>query len=307
MDEAIRIATVLTPLLSARPLPKEAVDGFLLSLPLFSDVTREEIAFFFDLFASKDFHGSCLLPEKAEEDCLSLFLKREVELFRLIALFDDIQSGMLEYGLDAYRIENDLEDGFDILSTIEGKEEKGLMEELKSFVKRDDMDEKDAKRLKKDLRDILPLVGKEIAKILTRNIILYQIDDHWKAHLRDMDDLKQSVQTASYEQKDPVVIYKLEGYNLFAAMLESLNRDVLSFLLKAFVPLVERKEAPQPARAPRPATDMSQMRTSRSDLVTNGERKANAPVKAERRVGRNDPCPCGSGKKYKNCHGRFEQ
>ena len=149
--------------------------------------------------------------------------------------------------------------------------------------------------------------GKEIAKILTRNIILYQIDDHWKAHLRDMDDLKQSVQTASYEQKDPVVIYKLEGYNLFAAMLESLNRDVLSFLLKAFVPLVERKEAPQPARVPRPATDMSQMRTSRSDLVTNGERKANAPIKAERRVGRNDPCPCGSGKKYKNCHGRFEQ
>lgn len=164
MDEAIRIATVLTPLLSARPLPKEAVDGFLLSLPLFSDVTREEIAFFFDLFASEDFHGSYLLPEKAEGDCLSLFLKREVELFRLIALFDDIQSGMLEYGLDAYRIEDDLEDGFDILSSLEGKDEKSLMEELKGFAKRDDMDEKDAKRLKKDLRDILPLVGKEIAK-----------------------------------------------------------------------------------------------------------------------------------------------
>ena len=71
---------------------------------------------------------------------------------------------MLEYGLDAYRIEDDLEDGFDILSSLEGKDEKGLMEELKAFAKKDDMDEKDAKRLKKDLRDILPLVGKEIAK-----------------------------------------------------------------------------------------------------------------------------------------------
>ena len=111
--------------------------------------------------------------------------------------------------------------------------------------------------------------GREIAKTLTKNIILLQIDDHWKAHLRDMDDLKQSVQTASYEQKDPVVVYKLEGYNLFAQMLDSLNRDVLSFLLKAFVPLRDRNEAPQRAAA-RQRTDMSQMRTSRNELSTNG-------------------------------------
>ena len=145
--------------------------------------------------------------------------------------------------------------------------------------------------------------GREIAKTLTRNIILLQIDDHWKSHLRDMDDLKQSVQTASYEQKDPVVVYKLEGYNLFAQMLDSLNRDVLSFLLKAFVPLRDRNDAPQRAAA-RQRTDMSQMRTSRNELSTNGEQKSNAPVKVDKHVGRNDPCPCGSGKKYKNCHGK---
>ncbi len=144
--------------------------------------------------------------------------------------------------------------------------------------------------------------GREIAKTLSKNIILYQIDEHWKEHLREMDDLKQSVQNASYEQKDPVVVYKLESYNLFASMLETLNKDVLSFLFKAFVPLREAPE--QPRRAVRPRTDMSNMQTGRNELSTNGEQKANTPVKVDKQVGRNDPCPCGSGKKYKNCHGK---
>ena len=144
--------------------------------------------------------------------------------------------------------------------------------------------------------------GREISKTLSKNIILYQIDEHWKEHLREMDDLKQSVQNASYEQKDPVVVYKLESYNLFAEMLENLNKDVLSFLFKAFVPLQDRPQQPQ--RAVRPKTDMSRYQARHSDLSTNGEQKANAPVKVDKQVGRNDPCPCGSGKKYKNCHGR---
>jgi preprotein translocase subunit SecA len=144
--------------------------------------------------------------------------------------------------------------------------------------------------------------GREIAKTLSKNIILYQIDEHWKEHLREMDDLKQSVQNATYEQKDPVVVYKLESYNLFADMLETLNKDVLSFLFKAFVPLQDRPQQPQ--RAVRPKADMSRMQARHSDLVTNGEQKANTPVKVDKQVGRNDPCPCGSGKKYKNCHGR---
>mgnify|MGYP002769038999 FL=1 len=143
--------------------------------------------------------------------------------------------------------------------------------------------------------------GKEIAKALSRSIILYQIDEHWKQHLRDMDDLRQSVQNAAYEQKDPLVVYKLESYNLFATMLEELNKDVLSFLLRAFVPLREDSEA-RPAQAPR-SQDMSNMRTQRNELTTNGEQKARTPIHVDKKIGRNDPCPCGSGKKYKNCHG----
>ena len=142
---------------------------------------------------------------------------------------------------------------------------------------------------------------REVAKALSRTIILYQIDEHWKQHLREMDDLRTSVQNAAYEQKDPLVVYKLESYDLFASMLDSLNKDVLSFLMRAFVPLRDESEA-RPAQNVR-RTDMSQMRTQRNDLTTNGERKPNAPVHVGRKIGRNEPCPCGSGKKYKYCHG----
>ena len=145
--------------------------------------------------------------------------------------------------------------------------------------------------------------GREVGKTLSKNIILYQIDEHWKQHLRDMDDLKQSVQNASYEQKDPIVVYKLESYNLFAQMLESLNQDVLSFLLRAFVPLRDASEAGN-RPAMRPRQDMSTLQAGRQDLTTNGEQRANTPVRVDKKIGRNDPCPCGSGKKYKNCHGR---
>ena len=144
--------------------------------------------------------------------------------------------------------------------------------------------------------------GREVGKTLSKNIILYQIDEHWKEHLREMDDLKQSVQNASYEQKDPIVVYKLESYNLFAGMLESLNQDVLTFLLRAFVPLRDASEAPPPNRSMR--RQAPQLNARHDDLTTNGEQKSNSPIKAEKKIGRNDPCPCGSGKKYKNCHGK---
>ena len=145
--------------------------------------------------------------------------------------------------------------------------------------------------------------GKEIARALSKTITLYQIDEKWKEHLRDMDDLKQSVQNATYEQKDPLLIYKFESFNLFSKMLEELNQDVLSFLLRAFIPLRDASEAKAPAQQRKP--DMSNMQTSRTDLVTNGgEAKSNKPVHVEKQVGRNDPCPCGSGKKFKNCHGK---
>ena len=142
--------------------------------------------------------------------------------------------------------------------------------------------------------------GRELVKMLSKTIILWQIDEHWKQHLRDMDDLRQSVQNAAYEQKDPLVVYKLESYNLFSEMLENLNRDALSFLLRAEINI--REDAPQ-REVTRNRADMGQMQTRR-DLTTNGEQKQNTPVKAEKKVGRNDPCPCGSGLKYKNCHGK---
>ena len=147
--------------------------------------------------------------------------------------------------------------------------------------------------------------GKELAKSLSKTIILYQIDEHWKQQLRDMDDLRQSVQNAAYEQKDPLVVYKLESYNLFAAMLEALNKDVLSFLFRASIYLREPDQAQQARAAVQPKTDMSRMNTQRGDLSTNsGKPQTRMPAHAEKRVGRNDPCPCGSGLKYKNCHGK---
>ena len=150
-----------------------------------------------------------------------------------------------------------------------------------------------------NLEKVCETEGRELAKVLSKTLILLQIDDNWKQHLRDMDDLRQSVQNAAYEQKDPLVVYKLESYNLFASMLEKLNKDVLSFLFRA--DLYARAEQPQRVAPPRQMTELS---TNRDRLTTNGEQKSAAPAVADKRIGRNDPCPCGSGKKYKNCHGK---
>jgi preprotein translocase subunit SecA len=147
--------------------------------------------------------------------------------------------------------------------------------------------------------------SREIAKALSRSIILYYIDDYWKQHLRDMDDLRQSVQNAAYEQKDPLVVYKLESYNLFTEMLEKLNEEVLTFLLRAFIPLRDASDAREARPANQPNRNLQQMHgTDPSQLSTNGEQRAHMPVRVDKHVGRNDPCPCGSGLKYKNCHGK---
>ncbi len=147
--------------------------------------------------------------------------------------------------------------------------------------------------------------SREIAKALSRSIILYYIDDYWKQHLRDMDDLRQSVQNAAYEQKDPLVVYKLESYNLFTEMLEKLNEEVLTFLLRAFIPLRDASDAREARPASQPNRNLQQMHgTDPSQLSTNGEQRARMPVRVDKHVGRNDPCPCGSGLKYKNCHGK---
>ncbi len=146
--------------------------------------------------------------------------------------------------------------------------------------------------------------GQELARAISKTVTLIAIDEAWKEHLRDMDDLKQSVQNATYEQKDPLLIYKFESFNLFKDVIAKVSKEVISVLLRANVAVRENNTSiTEAARARR--MDMSQMNTSRTDLVTNsGEPKSNAPVRVEKKVGRNDPCPCGSGKKYKNCHGK---
>ncbi len=160
-----------------------------------------------------------------------------------------------------------------------------------------------------NLRKAHDTAGREVTRALAKTITLVMIDEYWKEHLRDMDDLKQSVQNATYEQKDPLLIYKFESFNLFKGVLEKISRDVITFLVRAQIPL--RQDAQEAVKvredAPRRRDEMNNLRTSRSELATNsGEPRTQAPVHVEKRVGRNDPCPCGSGKKYKNCHGRME-
>ncbi|MBB5397054.1 preprotein translocase subunit SecA [Mucilaginibacter sp. AK015] len=153
--------------------------------------------------------------------------------------------------------------------------------------------------------------GLEVFKSFEKNVTLYLIDDAWKEHLREMDELKQSVQNAVYEQKDPLLVYKFEAFELFRQMLSNVNKELVSFLFRGGIPV---QQAPEQVReaAPQPKLDLRNMRTSKPELVreTNGmpvedtrEIQKPTPVKVEQKIGRNDPCPCGSGKKYKNCHG----
>ena len=158
--------------------------------------------------------------------------------------------------------------------------------------------------------------GHEITASIQRGLCLAMIDDGWKEHLREMDDLKQSVQNASYEQKDPLLIYKFEAFNLFKRLVVDLNRDVSEFLSLGHLPSPDPEQL-QEARQQR--TDMSRMQTSRQGVEgTRQDGRGGVPVRTnspdapqkpqpvhvEKKIGRNDPCPCGSGKKYKNCHGR---
>ena len=147
--------------------------------------------------------------------------------------------------------------------------------------------------------------GKEAVVAFEKAITLALIDDEWKEHLREMDELKQSVQSATYEQKDPLLVYKLESYNLFKDMMQKVNKDITSFLFKGKLPIEDPDEVKQ-AQKPQ-KTDMSNLRTGRADVMGNmkkEEQKKAEPVRVEKKVGRNDPCPCGSGKKFKNCHGK---
>lgn len=150
--------------------------------------------------------------------------------------------------------------------------------------------------------------GRDLVKSYQKSAMLVHIDEAWKEHLRELDDLKQSVQAASYEQKDPLLIYKFESFELFKAMIDKVNKDVVATLVKGHIPIQDPDKVRQAQQRRR--TDYSNLRTSRPDQASggdDGEKKQKVqPVRVEKKVGRNDPCPCGSGKKYKNCHGKVQ-
>lgn len=184
--------------------------------------------------------------------------------------------------------------------------------------------------LRVDLKEAFESDSRSIVKEWEKSVLLVSIDELWKEHLRELDQLRQSVQNASYEQKDPLVIYKVESFHLFEQMLNNLNVKVASALLRGHihVPTQQPANAANPSQQPanRPAPEVqrampetaqpkAQYRTSREGLpgeaetraaasAAQGEKQRPQPIKAAPKVGRNDPCPCGSGKKFKNCHGR---
>ena len=150
--------------------------------------------------------------------------------------------------------------------------------------------------------------GAEIYKVFSKIVLFTTIDDAWREHLREMDELRQSVQNATYEQKDPLLIYKLESYQLFSKMLEKVNRDSLAVLNKSYIPTRENNpQSVQQERRQQSKVDVNKLQASRMAAAAaagQAEKSKPAPIKVEKKVGRNDPCPCGSGKKFKHCHGK---
>lgn len=150
----------------------------------------------------------------------------------------------------------------------------------------------------------------DVMRSFEKTVILATIDDAWKEHLRELDDLKQSVQNASYEQKDPLLIYKFESFELFRNMIYRVNKEIISTLMKGHIPISD-PGAVEKVQAPR-RLDLSRFESNKKEAPGYidpskggpGQDKKVQPVRVEKKVGRNDPCPCGSGKKYKNCHGR---
>jgi preprotein translocase subunit SecA len=175
-----------------------------------------------------------------------------------------------------------------------------------------------------DMEDAIRSEGKSVMHDVEKVATLALIDDAWKEHLRNVDDLKESVQGASFEQKDPLVIYKMEAYNLFEGLIGHINANVTSFLLKGSLALptdddmrkaqaaANQAEAMRKAQASRLRTNNQQQQTDTqaaaqragASVSHNGPAQRTQPIVREKVVGRNDPCPCGSGKKYKHCHGQ---
>ena len=158
--------------------------------------------------------------------------------------------------------------------------------------------------------------GKEIVKSFEKAILLHTIDEGWKENLRELDELKHSVQNASYEQKDPLLIFKLESVKLFDNMVNKINNQTISVLMRGQIPVPDPEQV-RAAAPEMPAPPRQQYQETKQDLSDpNQQAAANRdtrekqrpePIRVQKTPGRNDPCPCGSGKKFKNCHGRNMQ
>jgi len=160
-----------------------------------------------------------------------------------------------------------------------------------------------------NLKKAIETGGREVFKSFEKGIVLALIDEAWKEHLREMDDLKQSVQNAVYEQKDPIIIYKMEAFNLFKSMLAAMNKDIVSFIFKGEIPGQNMQSVPErlvqapPVQVKATKAELeSPIGVSAEDVDTR-DLGPTQPIRNENAIGRNDDCPCGSGKKYKNCHG----
>ena len=163
-----------------------------------------------------------------------------------------------------------------------------------------------------NLQKAIETNGGEIINAFERYVALASIDENWKDHLRELDDLKQSANNASIEQKDPLLIYKLESFNLFQSMISCLNAEITSILFKGDIATQDSKDVREAKEIKRP--ENPSLKTSRASEAivnqNNGQKDQDkpketpVPVRAEQKVGRNDNCPCGSGKKYKKCHGK---
>lgn len=168
-------------------------------------------------------------------------------------------------------------------------------------------DGKKAMQIVVNLKKAYDSGAREVSLSMEKGISLALIDDSWKEHLRELDDLKQSVQNATYEQKDPLLIYKFESFELFKTMINKINREVISFLMRADIPVQDPANVREAQKAR--GLDRSKMKEERTDLLAQAHsntqhQEVTQPIVAEKKVGRNEPCPCGSGKKYKNCHGK---
>lgn len=157
-----------------------------------------------------------------------------------------------------------------------------------------------------NLEEAYQTEGRVISKYFERNVLLSKIDDEWKEHLREMDDLRSAVRNAQYEQKDPLVIYKLESYELFRSMLMRLNEEALDLLMRMDVPAEQQIQSTNQEGH---QNNYDKAQTSNQEAIANSAPRApepekKQPVVVEQKINRNDPCPCKSGKKFKQCHGQ---